>query len=316
MFERFTEGARRMVVLAQEEARRLGHGYIGTEHLLLGLLRKEGYPAARVLQSLDITAERARVQVVDIVGSSERATSGQIPFTPQAKKVFELARGKARSLGQNYIGTAHILLALGREREDVASGRAAEDVGARILLDFGADPERVREAVMRLLGWSARCQGAGAAAQQSETTSGERHLDALLDEARPLLAPLVGEIEGRLERPADAGDLLVVLACVPAGLAARTLALLGIDAGALARAAEEARRDEKRTELLPPEELASEIEDVRDQKWALIKAQEFDGAAKVRARERELSQQAHQGVEQRLSEVLDEVRGRLGLADG
>jgi ATP-dependent Clp protease ATP-binding subunit ClpC len=129
MFERFTERARQVVVLAQEEARTLKHNYIGTEHILLGLLREEEGLAARVLESLDITVERVRAQVVRIVGSGEEVTSGQIPFTPRAKKVLELALREALSLGHNYIGTEHILLGLVRENEGVA---------ARILLDFDA----------------------------------------------------------------------------------------------------------------------------------------------------------------------------------
>jgi ATP-dependent Clp protease ATP-binding subunit ClpC len=140
MFERFTERARQVVVLAQEEARTLKHNYIGTEHILLGLLREEEGLAARVLESLDITVERVRAQVVRIVGSGEEVTSGQIPFTPRAKKVLELALREALSLGHNYIGTEHILLGLVRENEGVA---------ARILLDFDADAETIRESVLQ-----------------------------------------------------------------------------------------------------------------------------------------------------------------------
>ncbi len=142
MFERFTERARQVVVLAQEEARTLKHNYIGTEHILLGLLREEEGLAARVLESLEITTERVRAQVVRIVGSGEEVTSGQIPFTPRAKKVLELALREALSLGHNYIGTEHILLGLVRENEGVA---------ARILLDFDADSEKIRNEVIRML---------------------------------------------------------------------------------------------------------------------------------------------------------------------
>jgi hypothetical protein len=131
-----------VVVLAQEEARTLKHNYIGTEHILLGLLREEEGLAARVLESLDITVERVRAQVVRIVGSGEEVTSGQIPFTPRAKKVLELALREALSLGHNYIGTEHILLGLVRENEGVA---------ARILLDFDADSEKIRKEVIRML---------------------------------------------------------------------------------------------------------------------------------------------------------------------
>ena len=142
MFERFTERARQVVVLAQDEARALKHNYIGTEHILLGLLREEEGLAARVLESLDITVEEVRAQVARIVGQGDEVTTGQIPFTPRAKKVLELALRESRALGHQYIGTEHILLGLVRENDGVA---------ARILLDLGVDAETVREAVGRLL---------------------------------------------------------------------------------------------------------------------------------------------------------------------
>src|SRR5881296_3142040 len=163
MFERFTERARQVVVLAQEEARILKHNYIGTEHILLGLLREEEGLAARVLESLDITVERVRAQVVRIVGSGEEVTSGQIPFTPRAKKVLELALREALSLGHNYIGTEHILLGLVRENEGVA---------ARILLDFDADAEKIRNEIIRMLsGPGRRQQGQGGPAGEKAKSS-------------------------------------------------------------------------------------------------------------------------------------------------
>jgi ATP-dependent Clp protease ATP-binding subunit ClpA len=131
-----------VVVLGQDEARLLKHNYIGTEHLLLGLLREEEGLAAHVLHSLDITIEEARAQVARIVGQEEEVKTGQIPFTPRAKKVLELAFREALSLGHNYIGTEHILLGLVREDEGVAS---------RILLDFGADADKIRDAIIRTL---------------------------------------------------------------------------------------------------------------------------------------------------------------------
>src|ERR1700704_1421325 len=167
MFERFTERARQVVVLAQEEARTLKHNYIGTEHILLGLLREEEGLAARVLESLDITVERVRAQVVRIVGSGEEGTSGQIPFTPRAKKVLELALREALSLGHNYIGTEHILLGLVRENEGVA---------ARILLDFDADAEKIRNEIIRMLSGPGRRQG-GAAGGTSEKGKSSKLLD-------------------------------------------------------------------------------------------------------------------------------------------
>ncbi|MBE0527770.1 MAG: AAA family ATPase, partial [Thermoleophilia bacterium] len=155
MFERFTERARQVVVLAQEEARSLKHNYIGTEHLLLGLLREEEGVAARVLDGLEVSVEEVRAAVVRIVGSGEESPQGQIPFTPRAKKVLELALREALSLGHNYIGTEHILLGLVREDEGVA---------ARILLDLDAEPEKIRGEVMRTLSGPGRrsSQGAGA----------------------------------------------------------------------------------------------------------------------------------------------------------
>ncbi len=191
MFERFTERARQVVVLAQEEARTLKHNYIGTEHILLGLLREEEGLAARVLESLDITVERVRAQVVRIVGSGEEVTSGQIPFTPRAKKVLELALREALSLGHNYIGTEHILLGLVRENEGVA---------ARILLDFDADSEKIRNEVIRMLsGPGGRRQGAGAGAGEGKKSSKlldqfGRNLTKLAAESK--LDPVIGrEIE-------------------------------------------------------------------------------------------------------------------------
>jgi ATP-dependent Clp protease ATP-binding subunit ClpC len=194
VFERFTERARQVVVLAQEEARTLKHNYIGTEHILLGLLREEEGLAARVLESLDITVERVRAQVVRIVGSGEEVTSGQIPFTPRAKKVLELALREALSLGHNYIGTEHILLGLVRENEGVA---------ARILLDFDADSEKIRNEVIRMLsGPGGRRQGAGAAAGEGKKSSKlldqfGRNLTKLASEGK--LDPVIGR-ETEIER--------------------------------------------------------------------------------------------------------------------
>jgi ATP-dependent Clp protease ATP-binding subunit ClpC len=191
MFERFTERARQVVVLAQEEARTLKHNYIGTEHILLGLLREEEGLAARVLESLDITVERVRAQVVRIVGSGEEVTSGQIPFTPRAKKVLELALREALSLGHNYIGTEHILLGLVRENEGVA---------ARILLDFDADSEKIRNEVIRMLsgpGGRRSGQGAGAGAGASGQQGEGKKSSKLLDQFGRNLTKLAAD--GKLD---------------------------------------------------------------------------------------------------------------------
>src|ERR671919_195178 len=142
MFERFTDRARRVVVLAQEEARLLNHNYIGTEHILLGLIHEGEGVAAKALESLGISLEAVRQQVEEIIGQGQQAPSGHIPFTPRAKKVLELSLREALQLGHNYIGTEHILLGLIREGEGVA---------AQVLVKLGADLNRVRQQVIQLL---------------------------------------------------------------------------------------------------------------------------------------------------------------------
>ena len=142
MFERFTDRARRVVVLAQEEARLLNHSYIGTEHILLGLIHEGEGVAAKALESLSISLEAVRNQVEEIIGQGGSSPSGHIPFTPRAKKVLELSLREALQLGHNYIGTEHILLGLIREGEGVA---------AQVLVKLGADLSRVRQQVIQLL---------------------------------------------------------------------------------------------------------------------------------------------------------------------
>ena len=142
MFERFTDRARRVVVLAQEEARMLNHNYIGTEHILLGLIHEGEGVAAKALESMTISLEAVRSQVEEIIGQGQQAPSGHIPFTPRAKKVLELSLREALQLGHNYIGTEHILLGLIREGEGVA---------AQVLIKLGADLARVRQQVIQLL---------------------------------------------------------------------------------------------------------------------------------------------------------------------
>ncbi|MEX1046006.1 MAG: ATP-dependent Clp protease ATP-binding subunit [Actinomycetota bacterium] len=142
MFERFTDRARRVVVLAQEEARMLNHNYIGTEHILLGLIHEGEGVAAKALESLNISLEAVRQQVEEIIGQGQAAPTGHIPFTPRAKKVLELSLREALQLGHNYIGTEHILLGLIREGEGVA---------AQVLQKLGADLSRVRQQVIQLL---------------------------------------------------------------------------------------------------------------------------------------------------------------------
>src|SRR6187431_2548435 len=142
MFERFTDRARRVVVLAQEEAKMLNHNYIGTEHILLGLIHEGEGVAAKALESLGISLEAVRSQVEEMIGQGGSSPSGHIPFTPRAKKVLELSLREALQLGHNYIGTEHILLGLIREGEGVA---------AQVLIKLGADLSRVRQQVIQLL---------------------------------------------------------------------------------------------------------------------------------------------------------------------
>ena len=140
MFERFTDRARRVVVLAQEEARMLNHNYIGTEHILLGLIHEGEGVAAEALESLGISLDAVRQQVEEIIGQGQEAPSGHIPFTPRAKKVLELSLRESLQLGHNYIGTEHILLGLIREGDGVA---------AQVLVRLGADLNRVRQQVIQ-----------------------------------------------------------------------------------------------------------------------------------------------------------------------
>ena len=211
MFERFTERARQVVVLAQEEARTLKHNYIGTEHILLGLLREEEGLAARVLESLDITVEEVRAQVARVVGQgdevttgqTDEVTTGQIPFTPRAKKVLELALREALSLGDDYIETEHILLGLVRENEGVA---------ARILLDFDADPDLLRAAVLRERSWPVRGANAGQGFGRSREDD-----DHVSDEEDQIVVELSGATD--IGRPRWDGRLPLLVAIVLAALA-------------------------------------------------------------------------------------------------
>jgi ATP-dependent Clp protease ATP-binding subunit ClpC len=168
MYERFTERARRVVVLAQEEARMLGHDYIGTEHILLGLIREGEGVAANALESLGISLAAVRQQVEEIIGQGRHAPSGHIPFTAPAKEVIELSLREALQLGHNYIGTEHILLGLIGEGEGVA---------AQVLVKLGADHSRVRQQVNQLLRGSQGNEPAGPVAPSQTPPSVSLVLD-------------------------------------------------------------------------------------------------------------------------------------------
>ncbi|HEV7653684.1 MAG TPA: ATP-dependent Clp protease ATP-binding subunit, partial [Mycobacteriales bacterium] len=193
MFERFTDRARRVVVLAQEEARMLNHNYIGTEHILLGLIHEGEGVAAKALESLGISLEGVRSQVEEIIGQGQQAPSGHIPFTPRAKKVLELSLREALQLGHNYIGTEHILLGLIREGEGVA---------AQVLVKLGADLNRVRQQVIQLLSGYQGKEPAGTASEGTPSTSlvldqFGRNLTAAARESK--LDPVIGR-EKEIER--------------------------------------------------------------------------------------------------------------------
>jgi len=196
VFERFTDRARRVVVLAQEEARMLNHNYIGTEHILLGLIREGEGVAARALSSLGISLDGVRQRVEELIGQGKArsARSGHIPFTPRAKKVLELSLREALQLGHNYIGTEHILLGLSRE---------GEGVGAQVLVMLGADHDRVRQSVAELppeetTGGSRPSSGSAPIVDALERIGRlEQKIDALTDSVAEILRRLSGPGSGR-----------------------------------------------------------------------------------------------------------------------
>ena len=174
MFERFTDRARRVVVLAQEEAKMLNHNYIGTEHILLGLIHEGEGVAAKALESLGISLDAVREQVQDIIGQGQQQPTGHIPFTPRAKKVLELSLREALQLGHNYIGTEHILLGLIREGEGVA---------AQVLVKLGADLNKVRQQVIQLLSAATRARSRPpSAAPRTTSTANAQGGSPVLDQ--------------------------------------------------------------------------------------------------------------------------------------
>jgi hypothetical protein len=225
MFERFTDRARRVVVLAQQEARMLNHDWIGTEHLLLGLIHKGEGVAAKALESLGISLDEVRQQVVEILGrgQDQQVPSQHIPFTPRSKKVLELSLRESLQLRQDYIGTEHILLALTREGDGVA---------AQVLVKLGADLNRVRQQVIELLSGQQPRPGRRALHGTAETD-----VQARLDAVEGRLAA----VEQRVGTGPDISDL-----------------------------------DEQ------------QIAQVRREKESAVDAQDFERAASLRGRERDL----------------------------
>jgi ATP-dependent Clp protease ATP-binding subunit ClpA len=219
MFERFTDRARRVVVISQEEARKLQHNYIGTEHILLGLLAVQGGVAFKVLDRFGMSQEGVRAEVVALVGTGTASMPGHIPFTPRAKKVLELALREALQMGHNYIGTEHILLGLVRE---------GDGVGAHIITAHGADLDKIREAVIEIL------------PAQTGHSAGQRWLRRLSGapgEAEVEELPATPAVEASVSaavhlagtKPVGSHHLLLAALDDPDSAAARTLVSLGVD---------------------------------------------------------------------------------------
>src|SRR5204862_532765 len=332
MFERFTDRARRVVVLAQEEARLLNHNYIGTEHILLGLIHEGEGVAAKALESLSISLEAVRSQVEEIIGQGQAAPTGHIPFTPRAKKVLELSLREALQLGHNYIGTEHILLGLIREGEGVA---------AQVLQKLGADLNRVRQQVIQLLsGYTGKGEGQpGEQQPQGSMVLDQfgRNLTQLAREAK--LDPVIGR-EKEIERvmqvlsrrtknnPVLIGEPGVGKTAIVEGLASKIVKgdvpetlkgkqIYTLDLGALVAAANLADRyisdrflPDKAIDLIdeagsrmrirrmtaPPNvrEVDERIAEVRMRKESAIDAQDFEGAASLRDEERQLLEEKGQ----------------------
>jgi ATP-dependent Clp protease ATP-binding subunit ClpC len=176
VFERFTDRARRVLVLAQDEARQLGHNFIGTEHILLGLLCEGEAVAAKALESIGIGLETARARVAELDGPFSEASHGSMAFTPRAKKVLELSLREANELGHSYIGTEHLLLGLIRE---------GDGVGAQVLISMGADAERIRGRVIQLLSGHELSEPIHVATTRSEDSPGAQMLAVQVPSATP-----------------------------------------------------------------------------------------------------------------------------------
>ncbi|MGB0561174.1 MAG: Clp protease N-terminal domain-containing protein, partial [Spirulinaceae cyanobacterium] len=187
MFERFTEKAIKVIMLAQEEARRLGHNFVGTEQILLGLIGEGTGVAAKVLKSMGVNLKDARIEVEKIIGRGSGFVAVEIPFTPRAKRVLELSLEEARQLGHNYIGTEHLLLGLIREGEGVA---------ARVLENLGVDLSKVRTQVIRMLGETAEVPAGGGNGGRTKTPTLDEFGSNLTNLAREgKLDPVVGRIK-------------------------------------------------------------------------------------------------------------------------
>jgi ATP-dependent Clp protease ATP-binding subunit ClpA len=300
VFERFTEEARQVVVLAQQEARGLFHHYIGTEHLLLGVLGAEAErpDAQRPLQALGVTLDDAREKVVRIVRRGDDASPGQIPFTPRAKKVLELALREALGFGHKAVAPEHILLGLARESEGVA---------ARVLLEYDADSETISRQVSDRL--AAMPPEAAVVGHAARGRFARVPVDAdWLEGLREVLQPLADEIRDELGRRPDAGDLLLVLGSARGTLVAQALRELGVDLDALWATLERIRKQDSDERGA----LAAKLIMVRANKARALESRQLEEAARLRDEERTLLEQVR-GQASIGPDVMREIRHRLGL---
>jgi len=304
MFERFTDEARQVVVFAQEEGRTLNHSYIGTEHLLLGLLRAEWGVAAEVLEDVGVGLERARAQVVELVGRGDGPPpAGQIPFTPRSKKTLELSLRASRARGGSYIDTEHILLGLLDEDEGIA---------VRVLTDMGVDPGRIRYGITQRLGGSGDPKDIERTAERAvaHAVRGRGVWPARFWSA---INQLGVEVKRDLGRSPDSGDLLVLLSCLSESVAADALGRLGVEEQALDDALRGAREERLSRAMQGEPELARVLAAVRSRREKAIR--EGDGAlAQALAQVEHILARVH-GEADRLDwkGLMERLRRRLGL---
>jgi hypothetical protein len=296
VFERFTEHGRQAVVLAQEEARLLSHNYIGTEHVLLGLIREQNGIAAAVLESAGVTLDRVRETVTAIVGRGEEPSSGQIPFTPRAKRTLEAAGHESLRLGHSEVGTEHLLLGLLSELDGVA---------VRVLVNCGVEAAQVRAQTLSRLsapGGSPRVGLVSSGAERSEDV--ER---SWLGGLGPVLPALQRGIIQEFGRQPDSGDLLLTLASADTRAAA-ALRALDVDLDALTRTVREAREGDDPSVA----ELIQAIDDASVARQGTAARQDYEAAARHRDTERRLH--AALAAARIGPDEVAAIRARLGLA--
>jgi ATP-dependent Clp protease ATP-binding subunit ClpA len=291
MFERFTERARHVVVYAQEEARDLRHHYVGTEHLLLGLIREREGIAARVLAASGITEEGVLAEVVRAVGRGDEVGAGELPFTPRLTEVVKLATREALTLGCNDVDTEHLLLGLIRE---------GDGVGAQILrrFDAEADPKFRNEVIRTLSGSASAWKPVTRRREPGDLTVSPGWFEGV----GALLDALTVEIRAELKREPDSGDLLVALSCISESLVARTFQELGLDAARLAEATARMRSESVAS-------AADRIEQVRQRKEMALEAEQFELARELREEERRLTQALRSSTDAE----LEAIHRRLGI---